>query len=256
MCIDRIRVKKAFDEYVSNYNSSNGKIKLKIYHTIKVSKISEKIAIKIGLDKKGVDIAFLIGMLHDIGRFEQVKRYGTFKDSLSVNHAELGAEILFSKGKIRDFIDDNKYDEIIEKSILNHNLYKLPIDIDEKVSVFSKIIRDADKADIFRVNVCDSPIDVYGYTKEEMVNSEISKEVVKSFMTKETVPHSLVKSPVDILVSHIALIFGIYYNESIEIIREEGYFDKLIKFKSNNDITNEIFKDIIEISHSYLSGNR
>ena len=252
MGIDRINVMRVFNEYVSNYDTNDGKIKLKIYHTIKVSEICEELAIKLGLNKEEIDLAYLIGMLHDIGRFEQVKRYGTFKDSLSVNHAELGVEILFHEGKIRDFVDDNSYDDVIKQSILNHNKYELPSNLNDKVCLFSKIIRDADKIDIIRVNVTDSPIDVYGYTKEEIINSEISKEVLKSFLRKETVPHALVKSPVDVLVSHIALIFGIYFKESINIIKKQGYFYKFIQFKSNNDKTNETFNDIRVLFDSYL----
>lgn len=53
-------------------------------------------------------------MLHDIGRFEQARKYNTFVDNLSKNHAKLGIDVLFKKGFIRNFIQDEKYDRIIE----------------------------------------------------------------------------------------------------------------------------------------------
>ena len=52
-------------------------------------------------------------MLHDIARFEQVKRYHTFVDRNSVNHGELGVKILFEEGLIRNFIEE--YNKIYEK---------------------------------------------------------------------------------------------------------------------------------------------
>ena len=39
-------------------------------------------------------IAEAVALLHDVGRFEQYKRYGTFNDRKSVNHAALGVEIM------------------------------------------------------------------------------------------------------------------------------------------------------------------
>lgn len=94
MQIDRIKAKKAFDDYVTNYDIRNQKIKLKTDHTYNVSELCEKIAFSIGMTKEDINIAWLTGLLHDIGRFEQVRRYGTFNDSKSVDHAKLGVDIL------------------------------------------------------------------------------------------------------------------------------------------------------------------
>ena len=44
-------------------------------------------------------------MLHDIGRFEQIRRFGTFNDAQSVDHAEFGADLLFKEGLIRKFAE-------------------------------------------------------------------------------------------------------------------------------------------------------
>lgn len=68
-----------------------------------------------------MELAELIGLLHDIGRFEQIKRYNTFIDKNSINHGQLGVKILFDDNQIRRFIKDSKYDDIIKTAILNHN---------------------------------------------------------------------------------------------------------------------------------------
>ncbi|MBQ5734930.1 MAG: HD domain-containing protein, partial [Lachnospiraceae bacterium] len=67
--INRQVVKQVFSEYVENYNSKDEKIKLKIDHTYRVSELCEQIAISNSLNEEDVDIAWLTGMLHDIGRF-------------------------------------------------------------------------------------------------------------------------------------------------------------------------------------------
>ena len=124
--IDREKALKTFNTYVSKYNTEDEKIKLKIEHIQRVAKNANDIAENLNLSKEDIDLAWLIGLLHDIGRFEQVRLYHTFNDGKSVNHAEIGVKILFEDGLIREFIEDEQYDEIIKKAILNHN--KLQID--------------------------------------------------------------------------------------------------------------------------------
>ena len=48
------------------------------------------------------DLAYLIALLHDIGRFEQIKRFNSFDDR-NVDHATLGVQVLFDEGMIRQF---------------------------------------------------------------------------------------------------------------------------------------------------------
>ena len=99
------RVLKAFKAYTDHYDISNVNIRLKIDHTYRVAAIAEQIAKSVGLGEYNVGFCWLLGMLHDIGRFEQYTRFGTFKDAESLDHAELGANILFNDGLITSFID-------------------------------------------------------------------------------------------------------------------------------------------------------
>ena len=103
--INRKNVINAFAEYVRNYDPSDEKIKLKIDHTYRVAGMCQRIAESLGLSESDVDIAWLLGMLHDIGRFEQIRRFGTFNDAQSVDHAEFGADLLFKEGLIRKFAE-------------------------------------------------------------------------------------------------------------------------------------------------------
>ncbi|MEN8075325.1 HD domain-containing protein [Clostridioides difficile] len=253
MIIDKDKVKEVFDDYVKDYDSSDGKIKLKIEHTYRVSELCEKIARSLGLNDEEVNIAWLTGMLHDIGRFEQVKTYGTFNDFKSVDHAKLGAKILFNEGKIRDFISDTTEDDLIKKVIENHNAYKLPEDISNGCKMFSNILRDADKIDIFKVNIIVPTEEVYNVTKEEVRNSQITEEVLENFRQNDTILRTLKKTAVDNIVGHISLLFGLVYDESVRIVEEQQYLNKMLEFKSENDITNKQFEEIREIVNEYIA---
>ena len=120
--IDTIKVSKKFSEYVLNYEPTNPRIKLKIDHIKRVASNSKIISENLNLSDEEKNLAIAIGFFHDIGRFEQVRIANTFSDRESkINHGEMSIKVLFENDFIREFIEDKKYDEIIKKSILNHN---------------------------------------------------------------------------------------------------------------------------------------
>lgn len=57
---------------------------LKYAHSLRVAALSERIAQSLSMEKEDIDLAWLIGILHDIGRFEQLRRYQTFFDYRSM----------------------------------------------------------------------------------------------------------------------------------------------------------------------------
>lgn len=93
--IDHLRARAAFDAYVAPYDTANPRIALKVEHTLRVAELSERIAREAGFTPAGIDLAWLCGLLHDIGRFEQLRRWDTFSDAASTSHAALGVEVLF-----------------------------------------------------------------------------------------------------------------------------------------------------------------
>ena len=237
--MNRTKIKQAFAEYTNKYNASDPKIRLKIDHTYRVAALAERIAqtvTDIPIDR---DLAWTMGMLHDIGRFEQVKRYGTFVDSESIDHAELGITILFEEGLLIQFGDFTPEEqELLKVSIENHNKYRIPEGMSAEKTAYCNILRDADKIDIFRVN-CDTPLeDIYNVSTAELKQAAVSDLVKKCFMEKHTVLRSLKHTPVDNLVGHVCLVFELVYPISVQIAKEQGYVDKLMQFASDNPDTN------------------
>ena len=113
MNIDIKNARIEFKNYVKDYNPNDPKIALKIAHIERVSQKARLISENLRLEEEDIRLAELIGILHDIGRFEQIRKYNTFMDKDSVNHAEYGVKVLFEDGLIRKFIIEDKYDNII-----------------------------------------------------------------------------------------------------------------------------------------------
>ena len=97
MKIDIEKAKQAFKEYVKNYDQEDKQVKLKIEHIERVSQLARNMAEKLKLSEEDIALAELIGLLHDIGRFEQIRIYHTFIDKKSINHGELGQKYYLKK---------------------------------------------------------------------------------------------------------------------------------------------------------------
>lgn len=253
MRVDRERARSVFASYVKNYNDQDEKVKLKIDHTYRVSELCETIAKSISLSQEETDLAWLSGMLHDVGRFEQLRMYGTFNDALSVDHAALGADILFKDGMIRQFVEDNQEDELLERAVRCHSAYRVPEEYDEREKMFSNILRDADKIDILKVNVEVPLEEIYNVTTQDIRNAEVTPEVMDAFYEHHAVLRTLKKSSVDNVVGHISLVYELVYPICLSIVKKQGYLDKLLHFTSYNDKTNEQFQLIRDEMDKYLS---
>lgn len=225
--IDILKAKKEFKNYVKNYNPEDKKIALKIAHIERVSHMSRKIAESLGLEKEDIELAELIGLLHDIGRFEQIKQYHTFADKDSINHGEFGVKILFEEGKIRDFISTPKYDEIIKKAILNHNRKKIEEGLTERELLHAKIIKDADKTDILYILTFEEMKTLYD--KEDISKEKITDEVYQEFIEHKLVDYRKIQSSADKNVAHFAYVFDFYFNYGLQYIHENQYLEKLYK---------------------------
>lgn len=251
MPIDIINAKKEFKEYIKGYNPENEKIKIKIAHIERVTQIARKLAENLNLSQEDIELAELIGLLHDIGRFEQIKIYNTFLDKDSVNHAEYGVKVLFEDGLIRKFIKDNKYDNIIKLAILNHNKIEIEEGLSDKERLHAKIIRDADKTDIFYVLTISDKKEIW--YSSDLSSQKISEEVYKDFIENRLINYKLVKTGVDLLAINFSYIFNLYFKQSIKIIDDNNYLDKLYnRFKFNDQQTKERMEEIYTITKRYL----
>ena len=81
--------KDAFEKYVSKYDMTDPKVKLKYHHTYRVCEQSLNISKSLGLNEEETNLAYVIALLHDIGRFRQEEVYHTFNDLKSIDVGDL-----------------------------------------------------------------------------------------------------------------------------------------------------------------------
>lgn len=235
--LDRNRVQESFENYLSIYQRMDTKVQMKKKHTYRVADLSYKIAESLTDDNEYKNLCWLIGLLHDIGRFEQLKRFGTFLDSESVDHAELGADILFKDSVIEQFlavpITDMNCDQenrIIELSIRNHNKYRIQDGLNDEQRFFCNVIRDADKVDIFRV-ISETPYELRMSKKQSDSLEPAREEVMRCIESHSSVKTLENMTRFESSIMGCAMGFDLVYERSKEIVREQGYFKKMLQYE-------------------------
>ena len=109
-----------------------------------------------GLDEEDVQLAKVIGLLHDIGRFEQIRRFDSFEPG-NYGACSIWCTASVRTGEmIRRFVRDDRFDSLICTAIEKHSDFKLEGITDERTLLHAKLIRDADKLDNCRVKLEES----------------------------------------------------------------------------------------------------
>lgn len=245
--IDLDKVVLEFENYVSEYDHSVEEISLKHEHSYQVMKYMEMLACSLQLDEEDIFLSKTIGLLHDIGRFEQMKIFSSFSDK-NQDHADESCNYLFKKGHIRDFCIDRKYDDVLEVAILYHNKYELPNGLTDRQELFAKMIRDMDKVDIYN--------QVEKHYHFHFKQSEINQEALTIFRTGKSIPKNLVKSSSDKVLVYFGFLFDIYFQESFEILKQEKSFDKFLSCVKVDSDSKELWHELVSICYQKIKGGK
>ncbi len=225
-CLTRFR--SWFIGYVGSYPAADP-VTLKKEHSLKVCQEILGIGSQLNMDTETMLLAETVALFHDIGRFEQYSRYGTFVDRKSENHADLGVKVLREKG-ILDLLDKRSRDVVFE-SILNHNRLRIPEGETESVAFFSKLLRDADKIDIYRV--------VTDYYRDPSASRsaaieldlpdtpDVSAEILDCLRTGRLADHRGLTSLNDFKLLQLGWVYDFNFPPSLRIVRDRGYLQML-----------------------------
>ena len=222
---------KLYDAYVDTYRGTDGKLpvmmRLKRVHTGFVVKNAEAIADGEGFTDEEREVALAAALLHDTGRYEQLKRYNTFRDSDSVDHAVFSHDIVVEKGWCRS--------PAVLKAVLYHNRRDLPEDMDPLTEVAAHTVRDADKLDIFRVledrvKNTDWRADTRAFWNLA-VNDPPNPVVVECIEKGRPVDYQNIKSLSDFVLIQVGwMISGLHFQTSRRLCRERGHLEYRRRF--------------------------
>lgn len=253
-------VKKELVDHVHKLEIDNPRVQMKIGHIMRVVENCRKIAINLELAEEQIKLAELIGLLHDIGRFEQYQIFDKNTDTKVLDttkkfdHGEAGVEVLKKDNYIRKYIEETTYDDIIYTAVYEHNKYKLTKGLSKEKELFSKIIKDADKIDLLYEAV-------YIYWQDEERIQKVEEGKLSEKMLEDFYQHKLADnrnrvSETDQILRFASFVFDINFPCSFKIIKENDYVSKMIdRFNYQIPETEVEMMKVKKIANEYIKGN-
>ena len=220
MDIEKLKLK--FKEHVYKYDINDNAIIRKFYHSYRVMDLCMLLAKYNNFSYENTEIAMLVGLLHDYARFEQWTKYKTYSDLKSVDHGSLAVERLFDNKEILDYCDQTDYYDEIYDAIKYHNKISIPDALSLHNKLLCKIVRDADKLDIFYLFGINSDLQ-----KED--NSDIDEDVKNHFYNNESINREIIKSKNDEIILNLAMVFDLNFKYSLEYLKKYNLLDKMFQ---------------------------
>jgi hypothetical protein len=227
------QLKEWFTQYVSGFYTGkyehDRNIRLKEDHTHRVCQNILLLCRSLNLSQADRFLAETISLFHDIGRFEQYRRYRTFNDLKSQNHAYLGLQIM-ARHRILSGINIPER-RMLTLAIAYHNAATLPENASERALLFMKLIRDADKLDIWKV--------VIDYYQERLVNpnkaieldlpdsSECSPKALDALYQGRFARIQDMRTLNDFKLLQISWAYDLNFNKSFQILSDRQYIERI-----------------------------
>lgn len=219
---------------------------IKKEHSLRVADIALLLSDKLEWADDDKKLTFLIGILHDIGRFSQMLEFNTFSDEKSVDHAERAITVIKESGLLETLDISNK--EPVFAAILNHNKFKIQEELTGQQLLHSKLIRDADKLDIYRVLA-----DYYSkrngdinhtLTWELQKGTVVSPAVAKEILSGKMVSKKNLVSEIDVKIMQLSWVYDLNFRPTFEYLMKHRYLENVYNSMPKNDLVIEIYRKI------------
>ena len=234
-------------------------IKIKEEHTGYVTANCIELAKNLNFNEHDTNLAEIIGLFHDVGRFYQYQHYRTFNDAESEDHAKLAFKVIDELDFFKE-LDAADYD-LIHFAIQNHNKRTIEPNDDERKILFAKLIRDADKLDVYRV--------LEPYFAQESADKMptfvksrepgISPDFLEKFVRGEQVNYNEIRTYGDRKLVRLMWIYDINFKWTMKKIVERGYIDKIVENLPVNERVNEgvarLRRHVDQVLRSDSNGN-
>jgi hypothetical protein len=249
------KLKTWFDKFVAGFYVKdeyiNAHIKLKEEHSGRVCTEMLYLADQLHLEGNQRLLAETIALFHDVGRFPQFAKYRTYVDPKSINHCLLGVEVLKRENILAELPDDER--QIIETAIRYHGEKELPNNLTgppkgevspkaDEVSLkaddtllFSKMIRDADKLDIFNVVIKayiqrrDEP-DSFKLEIELPDEPRVTPEVLDAILTGGRIDYKKLQTWNDMKLCILGWVYDVNFVPTLCRLKERRHLETIFEF--------------------------
>jgi putative nucleotidyltransferase with HDIG domain len=226
-------------------------IELKLEHSLKVLENAEQIIVGEGMTGDEADLCRLAALYHDIGRFPQFKKYKTFRDRESVNHARLGVLTLRSL-PLPGALPAGHW-KIVRLAVAMHNAKAIRPTAPAALITPVMVVRDADKLDIFRVileHFANDPPPNSAVTHGLMSDpDEYTEAVYQAVMNAGMCDYRDMRYVNDFKLLLISWLYSMRYATSLSLAKARNYPERIFSLLPNDDRIMQLKNTIIPLLH-------
>lgn len=220
--------------FVDRFRRADGTLhpmqQLKLEHSLRVAADARAVAEGEGWPAGEAALAEAVGLLHDTARFPQFETYQTFSDADSIDHGDLGARTLAGENLLADLAEEPR--NLILHSVQYHNKKELPRVLSAHEEKHLRLIRDADRLDIFFIGwealhsgqIHDHP--------ELMMNIDFNgpptDAVLDQFERGETINYRHIHTMADRFVLQLSWMHDLSYAASRRLVCERDILGKFL----------------------------
>lgn len=252
-------IKEWFEGYTRTFTSTAGSfhppLQLKVDHSQRVADNARQLAEDLGWNPSETNCAEALGWLHDIGRFSQFAEFGTFTDATSVNHGERGWETVQEAG-ILSALEPEEQTALMD-GIRHHNAKTEPDHLPDESLRFLKLIRDADKLDIFHFVLTSVQKDGFQelpkMLPQVVLKGPVNPLIIQEIQTQRSCSITEVRSLADFLLMQLSWIYDLNYSASFRQITDRNIIDELERELPNDRRIRQIVQAVRRAAKHNLS---
>jgi hypothetical protein len=248
-----------FDSYVASFygpdNFANANLKLKEDHSRRTVGEMSYLAQSLGFNDRDIALAEAVGLLHDIGRFEQFAVYRTYNDGRSTSHGLLGRKVLRDRHILAGL--DQLDMSIIETTVEYHGAKELPPGMTGRRLLFTKLIRDADKIDIYEVMIPNykkyaADPKNFHLEIEFPTTGQCSPDVVEMVLKGERVDYRKLKTMEDAKLLQMGWVYDINFRAALRRLKERRYLESLTEMLPKTPQVSAVCNSILTFVNDHV----
>jgi len=241
--------RKEFEEYFKSLKTDSPENKHRIEdirtHSLRVAVNSRILSDLLFQNEEEKAVAEVNALFHDAGRAAMIVEGTESPTNIQRNHAAHSVSLIQQMASFRNLSSEAQL--IIQKSIDSHNKNKLPKLDSEQQMLYARILRDADKLDIF-----DSS---YRFFKEragiqpiatfDLISSvEVSEKIIKSIQAGKTALLEDMKTMNDYKLMLMSNVFDLNFKYTFRILSERQYIQRIYETLPKRDQIIDVYRGI------------
>ncbi len=241
-----------FDSFVQSFLDGLGTeryhIELKREHTMRVLADARTIAREESLPPDLAEASATAALFHDAGRMPQFMRYRTFKDSASDDHARLGVSALARYGLLRGLPPEQR--RLVHGAVFLHNKRTLPPRLPAPLAIVTKVVRDADKLDIYRIMLTHltsdkppDPVVSLGAVRDPL---RYSAPLARSILNRELGRYSDLAYENDLRLLVAGWVYDLNWRASRRLLQDRGLLDQVLAALPDDDTIRTLSRQVRE----------